>query len=505
MTRLHRDYMDAMQSNAIPLVSDDANFVFKRFPRYKIGADNVIVEVEEQPKALSLKEIVAKETAQLLEQQKRLSVRDLAKKFERGLATAAKISDEFKFREVASLDRHVLLKKLRDVLECLRGRVAGRNKNDTEEAISMVEALAVQLTQREGELIYEKAEVKKLANLLKKAIEEARKNVEEERTLACVEIRNAREAVQRVEQAALQEKELVFPAKDLEGLMNEVQEARRIKMLHQPSKVMDMEHELQALRIQLAEKCLYAIQLRKELAMLKLLDEDNSHLYDLEGSESLGSYLRIIPCTDSSPDILNCCIQWFRIQSEENIKVLISGATKSFYAPEPFDVGRYLQAEITSDDQRVTVTTTGPIDPAAGLGSYVEALVRKADNEFNVVIVQMNGRDQSSNSIHIFHVGKMRIKLRKGRYTKADERYSTSMQLCGVRGAGNAAAQALFWQAKRGLSFTLAFESERERNAAIMLALVAIERRFDWLGVVEKQTTQRELPHSCYALNIKYG
>lgn len=43
-------------------------------------------------------------------------------------------------------------------------------------------------------------------------------------------------------------------------------------------------------------------------------------------------------------------------------------------------------------------------------------------------------------------------------------------QLCGVRGGGNAAAQAAFWQAKAGLSFVLAFESERERNAAIMLA-----------------------------------
>ncbi|CAL5332011.1 unnamed protein product [Camellia sinensis] len=42
--------------------------------------------------------------------------------------------------------------------------------------------------------------------------------------------------------------------------------------------------------------------------------------------------------------------------------------------------------------------------------------------------------------------------------------------LCGVRGGGNAAAQASFWQAKVGLSFILAFESERERNAAIMLA-----------------------------------
>jgi hypothetical protein len=44
------------------------------------------------------------------------------------------------------------------------------------------------------------------------------------------------------------------------------------------------------------------------------------------------------------------------------------------------------------------------------------------------------------------------------------------LQLCGVRGGGNAAAQALFWQAKKGHSFVIAFESERERNAAIMLA-----------------------------------
>lgn len=39
-----------------------------------------------------------------------------------------------------------------------------------------------------------------------------------------------------------------------------------------------------------------------------------------------------------------------------------------------------------------------------------------------------------------------------------------------MRGGGNAAAQALYWQAKKGVSFVIAFESERERNAAIMLA-----------------------------------
>lgn len=43
-----------------------------------------------------------------------------------------------KLREAASLEKHVLLKKLRDALESLRGRVAGRNKDDVEEAIAMV-------------------------------------------------------------------------------------------------------------------------------------------------------------------------------------------------------------------------------------------------------------------------------------------------------------------------------------------------------------------------------
>ncbi|PPE00984.1 hypothetical protein GOBAR_DD01947 [Gossypium barbadense] len=47
---------------------------------------------------------------------------------------------------------------------------------------------------------------------------------------------------------------------------------------------------------------------------------------------------------------------------------------------------------------------------------------------------------------------------------------SEDSSLCGVRGGGNTAAQALFWLAKKGFSVVLAFESERDRNAAIMLA-----------------------------------
>ncbi|KAG6792949.1 hypothetical protein POTOM_002115 [Populus tomentosa] len=501
MTRVTRDFGDTMQKDAVLAVSADVAFASSRFPNYKIGATNQILDAKDDPKVLSMKEVVARETALLLEQQKRLSVRDLASKFEKGLAAAAKLSEEARLREAASLEKHVLLKKLRDALESLKGRVAGRNKDDVEEAIAMVEALAVQLTQREGELIQEKSEVKKLANFLKQASEDAKKLVDEERAYARAEIESARATVQRVEEA-LQEHERMSRAlgkQDLEELMKEVQEARRIKMLHQPSKVcagslvkisflmehsshqinllhllcnlvMDMEHELRALRMQLAEKSKCSLQLQKELARSRRGEQSIFHLFELDGSEALGSCLRINPCSDNAPELSECSIQWYRLSSEDVKKALISGATKPVYAPEPFDVGRVLQAEIISDGQQFTLTTTCAIDPAAGLGSYVEALVRKHDVEFNVVVTQMNGLDHTSESIHVLHVGKMRMKLRKGKSTIAKEYYSTSMQLCGVRGGGNAAAQALFWQAKKGVSFVLAFESARERNAAIMLA-----------------------------------
>nr|XP_023874758.1 stomatal closure-related actin-binding protein 1-like [Quercus suber]XP_023874759.1 stomatal closure-related actin-binding protein 1-like [Quercus suber]XP_023874760.1 stomatal closure-related actin-binding protein 1-like [Quercus suber] len=472
MTRVTRDFGDTMQKEAVPAVSADVMFNSSRFPNYKIGANNQIVDATDDPKVLSMKEVVARETAQLLEQQKRLSVRDLASKFEKGLAAAAKLSEEARLREAASLEKHVLLKKLRDALESLKGRVAGRNKDDVEEAICMVEALAVQLTQREGELIQEKAEVKKLANFLKQASEDAKKLVDEERAFARAEIENARAAVQRVEEA-LQEHERTSRAsgkQDVEELMKEVQEARRIIMLHQPSKVMDMELELRALRTQLLEKSKHSLRLQKELAKSKRVVENGSQSFELDGHEALGSYLRIQPCSDNAPELSKCSIQWYRVSSEGGKKELISGATKSVYAPEPFDVGRILQADIVWEGQQITLTTAGPIDPAAGLGSHVEALVRRHDIEFNVVVTQMNGVNHPSESIHVLHVGRMRIKLCKGKTTIAKEYYSTSMQLCGVRGGGNAAAQALFWQAKKGLSFVVAFESERERNAAIMLA-----------------------------------
>lgn len=471
MTRVIRDFSKTMPKEAFAAVSADVIFASSRFPNYKIGANNQIIDGKDDKKTLSMKEVVARETALLLEQQKRLSVRDLASKFEKGLTAAAKLSEEARLREAVSLEKHVILKKLRDALEVLKGRVAGRNKDDVEEAIAMVEALAVKLSEREGELVQEKAEVNRLTNFLKQASEDAKKLVEEERAFARAEIESARAAVQRVEEA-LQEHETMSRAsgkQDPEELMKEVQEARRIKMLHQPSKVMDMEHELRALRSHLAEKSKRALHLQKELATCKS-GEKNPLLYELDGPEALGSILRILPSSDNAPEISEFSVQWYRLSTDGGKKELISGATKQVYAPEPFDVGRVLQADIFSEGQHITLSTTGPIEPAPGLGSYVEALVRKHDTAFNVIISQMSGVDHISESIHVLHVGKMRLKLSKGKTTVAKEYYSSSMQLCGVRGGGNAAPQALFWQVKNGTSFILAFESERERNAAIMLA-----------------------------------
>lgn len=97
MTRVIYDSGESMHKEAKDMVSRDVNLPKGRFPDYKTGANNTIIEPEEAPKSAPLKEIVAKETAQLLQQQKRLSVRDLKEKFEKGLAGAAKLSDEVLF------------------------------------------------------------------------------------------------------------------------------------------------------------------------------------------------------------------------------------------------------------------------------------------------------------------------------------------------------------------------------------------------------------------------
>ncbi|PPS05242.1 hypothetical protein GOBAR_AA15419 [Gossypium barbadense] len=137
MTRVGQNFSDTVQKKALPVISGH------------IRANNHIANVKGDPKVLSMKEIVACETALLLKQQNRLYIRDIANKFKKELATTTKLSKEARIKEAVSLRKHVCFKKLRNALESLKRCVVGRNKDDVEEAIAIVEALVVQLTQRE--------------------------------------------------------------------------------------------------------------------------------------------------------------------------------------------------------------------------------------------------------------------------------------------------------------------------------------------------------------------
>uniref|UniRef100_A0A453AXM6 Stomatal closure-related actin-binding protein Ig domain-containing protein n=1 Tax=Aegilops tauschii subsp. strangulata TaxID=200361 RepID=A0A453AXM6_AEGTS len=102
---------------------------------------------------------------------------------------------------------------------------------------------------------------------------------------------------------------------------------------------------------------------------------------ELEGLESLGSMLRVVVRNDVA--LSNSSVQWFRIQPKGHKKEIISGATKLVYAPEPHDVGRYLQAEVNLGGETSVAKTAGPLDPAPGLVDYVETLVRNPETDYN--------------------------------------------------------------------------------------------------------------------------
>lgn len=449
-----------------------ANIIRNKFPTYKNGSNGIVIKLADGPEMPSLKEAVAKEATDLLDRCQRPSVRELTMKFEKGFNTATLLSNEAKWRHAALLERDILLKDLKSVLESLRGRVGGKNKDEIEESLSMVDILAIELSKREDELLRQKTEVTKIADTLKLASTDAKRIIDEERANARLEIESAKASVQKI-QSALKEQEIFSQRtgkQDVDELKEEVQEARRVKMLHCPSKAMDIENEIQVLRDQLAEKSSDSLRLLKELELHRSYGENDMPLYELKGLETLGSTLRIVVHECASVDFSNSSIQWFRIQPEGSKQEIISGATKLVYAPEPHDVGRYIQAEVKSGGQISVAKTAGSIDPAAGLVEYVETLVRNPETDYNVVILQVNGVAQAADSVHVLCIGRLRMRLAKEKTVVAKEFYSSSMQLCGVRGGGDAAPQAIFWQPRKGLSFVLAFETTRERNSALMLA-----------------------------------
>lgn len=95
MTKISPETEEKMQMDVMLPVSADVSFASNGFPKYKLGPDNQILEEpKEDNKGPSLKEVVEQETTQLSDQHKRLSVRDLASKFDKNLAAAAKLAEE---------------------------------------------------------------------------------------------------------------------------------------------------------------------------------------------------------------------------------------------------------------------------------------------------------------------------------------------------------------------------------------------------------------------------
>lgn len=95
MTKVSPEFEVEIPAEEVLQVSVDVSFASNRFPKYRLGADSQILEEpKEDNQGPSLKEVVEQETSNLSEQHKRLSVRDLASKFDKNLAAAAKLSDE---------------------------------------------------------------------------------------------------------------------------------------------------------------------------------------------------------------------------------------------------------------------------------------------------------------------------------------------------------------------------------------------------------------------------
>lgn len=95
MTKINPEEQNMQIEEAILPVSADVSFASNQFPKYKLGPDNQILEEpKEDNQVPSLKEVVEQETTQLSAQHKRLSVRDLATKFDKNLSAAAKLTEQ---------------------------------------------------------------------------------------------------------------------------------------------------------------------------------------------------------------------------------------------------------------------------------------------------------------------------------------------------------------------------------------------------------------------------
>lgn len=95
MTKVSPEFVAEPQMQIVLSVSRDVSLSDNQFPTYKLGPNfEVLQETKEDNKGPPLKEVVEEETNRLTEQHNRLSVRDLASKFDKNLSAAAKLSNE---------------------------------------------------------------------------------------------------------------------------------------------------------------------------------------------------------------------------------------------------------------------------------------------------------------------------------------------------------------------------------------------------------------------------
>jgi hypothetical protein len=71
-----------------------ANIIRNKFPTFKNGSNGIITKLADSTEMPSLKEVVSKDTTDLLDKHQRLSVRELTMKFEKGFNTATLLSNE---------------------------------------------------------------------------------------------------------------------------------------------------------------------------------------------------------------------------------------------------------------------------------------------------------------------------------------------------------------------------------------------------------------------------
>mmetsp|Transcript_9660 Transcript_9660/g.29090 ORF Transcript_9660/g.29090 Transcript_9660/m.29090 type:complete len:481 (+) Transcript_9660:260-1702(+) len=196
----------------------------------------------------------------------------------------------------------------------------------------------------------------------------------------------------------------------------------------------------------------------------------------ISGSLAVGGTLQMVNQGAGGPPPDSLQLQWLRARPGDGEPQLISGAVRHQYSPEPADVGCLVQccvgAGVGAD--RV-LSASGPITIVPGLEEDTAKLAAAAEAgeaaTFVVVPVQHNGAVQRKRTVAMLRITPQGVSLRTGDETTdlAEAPYHADMQVCGARGGGDGAAQGLFLALSSQHVFMLALETPAKRNVCILL------------------------------------